>query len=714
MSARSHTMRWRAAASLAAALVAWGAGTASGARVEGSAITSTQVIGVESLGSGCPAAYPGGPATPRLLLSGDRGATWSQGPCIDALTHLTSPGPQGLAMVAGSGEVALARPDGSVAHVPVAVPAGAASAYARLVASIPDGSGFYAAVGSTTWVPGGAEQRTDLSRHTWQGQQIPCGDLGSAATGRSVSALHAFGAQGLAAVLVSGDATGSMAGYGARVAVSRDGCTSWASVVDLPADRSLQGVTPAGDLIADLIRPTGPGMHTILGVSVSTDGAAWGPTTLLPLVAGPDGRSVMFDRFSVPSHPGGWPAAPSPTADNRGVPAGDSAVMLDWLNRRFRVPLGLPELRWEAPLQRAAQNHADYVVANGGYGSGSGSVHSEVAGRPGFTGVDHTARIAAAGGYSEDSTEGMSKAAGIPEGVASLTSVPYHAHSFLWASEIGFGAAGRDTVVVNFSRRHSPDFGTSLLGFGAAAFAGQRVDPRAPVNGTEAPVRMWPFEGATDVPTRWGGAENPDPLRNYPGDKWNVGHPVYVWSAVAGAQVSLSGPGGSIALIRPGSTAAEPSPGFDAQTWAQFMPAAALVAGTRYALTVTAAGRVHTTTFTAGDAARPVSAPAPPPRVKLSRLRVTRLPARWRVRFRAAGPGVATVELVRAGRPRKVLRRATTRIRTGVLRQATVHLPRTGVLRPGRYTVRVRMRLADGRTRVISGPVTVPKPRRGR
>jgi uncharacterized protein YkwD len=86
------------------------------------------------------------------------------------------------------------------------------------------------------------------------------------------------------------------------------------------------------------------------------------------------------------------PPAPAPAP----APSSAAQAALDRLNH-YRAASGLPALRLDPALTKAAQAHAVYYRLNFGDGMSGMGLHAETSGKPGFTGADWSARARAAG-----------------------------------------------------------------------------------------------------------------------------------------------------------------------------------------------------------------------------------------------------------------------------------------------------------------------------
>lgn len=75
-----------------------------------------------------------------------------------------------------------------------------------------------------------------------------------------------------------------------------------------------------------------------------------------------------------------------------------------------------------------------------------------------------------------------------------------------------------------------------LAGYTAA----DTSDQNAAANTADSPVRIWPFDGARNVPQAFTGGETPDPLASYTGDKSDVGPTLFLYIDSPSAQINLT------------------------------------------------------------------------------------------------------------------------------------------------------------------------------
>jgi hypothetical protein len=160
------------------------------------------------------------------------------------------------------------------------------------------------------------------------------------------------------------------------------------------------------------------------------------------------------------------------------------ATALDYVNAR-REEVGLPLIALDDGLAAAAAAHAKYLDLN------RVGTHDEVAGNPGFTGVDVITRVrlhTPADGASEVlAVFGGPRPVDTP--IEEIFASPYHRGAILFdwarAGEASFVGSSAVTVV---------DF----------------ADIAPALSDTE--LVAWPYDGQRHVPTAWVNNEQPDPM----------------------------------------------------------------------------------------------------------------------------------------------------------------------------------------------------------
>lgn len=180
-------------------------------------------------------------------------------------------------------------------------------------------------------------------------------------------------------------------------------------------------------------------------------------------------------------------------------PAPGDAVV-DRVNR-FRADLGLPALNIHPALMEAAQAHADYYVLNR-HDPTSGGLHTEVPGKPLFTGWSIADRARAAGyplGWVDETLGHLPPASTLEWALGTV----FHRYMFVHPSavDIGYGWASADGT-------RAAVFNVGLSPRRTAAVPLPSVVPR---------------NGSTDVGTTWDGSEWPDPA---PGITRPLGPPI--------------------------------------------------------------------------------------------------------------------------------------------------------------------------------------------
>ena len=204
------------------------------------------------------------------------------------------------------------------------------------------------------------------------------------------------------------------------------------------------------------------------------------------------------------------PSSPAPTpVAEPGAPASVGVVAIDgrnWINFR-RSQIGMPQVTQNTVVDKAAQAHSDYQRIN------DTITHEQIAGKPGFTGVDLLARLSTAGyplaapyAYGEviSATSSNSGAYMAEELITAI----YHRFVIFepMFKEIGTGSG---TTAKNYTY-FTADF-TANRGYGAGVGRGALV--------------TWPYNGQTQVtPNFFSDQELPDPVP----EKNEVGYPISV------------------------------------------------------------------------------------------------------------------------------------------------------------------------------------------
>ena len=202
-----------------------------------------------------------------------------------------------------------------------------------------------------------------------------------------------------------------------------------------------------------------------------------------------------------PPAPAPAPAPTAPIAAQLSVPApvGYDADRLAAFNRlnELRVAAGLGMLAQSTAMDRAAQAHAEWMIANDSF------THEEVAGTPGFTGLNWARRDEAFGYVPVEGSEVMAALVHGAQGVDVLVNGVYHRAGMLAFESVDIGIGWSSEVATNVSMPLVIDMtrpGTDVTrGLGQAA--------QASIRGVE----VWPVDGAGEVPLRLG-LEFPNPI----------------------------------------------------------------------------------------------------------------------------------------------------------------------------------------------------------
>lgn len=193
-------------------------------------------------------------------------------------------------------------------------------------------------------------------------------------------------------------------------------------------------------------------------------------------------------------------ASPTPTASPAPTVSVSGDAVVDRMNE-VRADLGLPPLTAHPALMQAAQAHADYYVINRN-DPNSGGLHTEVAGKPGFTGRTIGDRADAAGyplGWVDETFGFLPPARTLEWALITV----FHRYMFVHPSavHVGYGWASAE--------------GTRAAVFNVGLSPRHTADVPLP--------SVMPRSAAVGVPHTWDGAEWPDPA---PGVPRPVGPPI--------------------------------------------------------------------------------------------------------------------------------------------------------------------------------------------
>jgi uncharacterized protein YkwD len=176
------------------------------------------------------------------------------------------------------------------------------------------------------------------------------------------------------------------------------------------------------------------------------------------------------------------------TADNGSATQSQSPlgtdIALTYFNAR-RAEVGLPAMAFDANIALAASEHANYLLRNNAHG------HDEVAGAPGFTGIDATSRV-----RRHTDVYGASEVLSVfnshrpaEDAIEQIFASPYH-RSTIFFDWVRAGAAAQtaatSVTVVDFA-----DIGHALA---------------------DNELVAYPYDRQADAPVVWTDNEVPDPM----------------------------------------------------------------------------------------------------------------------------------------------------------------------------------------------------------
>ena len=538
------------------------------------ATSATNVIGFGSSGD------DGGNACTPVLASHDRGTTFTPGACLanpgQLMLDVTNGAPYALELVYetnGPGvRLVLDRLDTN----------GAVAQTTDIPGADPSTQSFSAVDGGTLYLL----QRSYDDPANAVMHRYPAG--GAAGTcGLPPKDVNRFVTMpGGILVAVNSD------GGGGPRAISTDACATWKPFPAKPgADEDCtnihlyspvrayvgcfphSGVGLPTNYALDLAHPTAWQKSPISGLATDF------PDQGVSVFVSADERQLHIegDTYGQPGWPAGWGPTHPQAAGGTAAPAGPAARALAFANARYRRPLGLPDLGWSALAAKAAQNHADYYAKNGYSG------HTETPGKPGFTGKDFPARCRAVG-IKDCNGEVAFTEPDIVKAVKGWLATPYHGSPIVVLPTFGFGWSKKGSV------------GDA----GSAAVGAYTIDLEAAPNTPGSSLKVWPADGMTKIPTQWWGAERPDPLQYYRGDKNNVGPTFYATSVLPVTFSLRTAAGNAVPLLEAGDTRAR-------ATFSTFgpygrlityFPAQRLATATHYVLTATVAGKANRFRFT--------------------------------------------------------------------------------------------------------------------
>jgi uncharacterized protein YkwD len=268
-------------------------------------------------------------------------------------------------------------------------------------------------------------------------------------------------------------------------------------------------------------------------------------------------------------------------------------VVYDIFNKA-RGDCGFGYMTRNAKIDQAATAHANYGVVNNVFG------HYEVAGKPGFTGVDPWARMTAAGyaNYAPGSSEVGAVSPVVALGdefravaiaAKELLSAPYHMAAVLGNyghSNIGVGVQFAPPVQNQTSAQVWAVLGTPLGSLQQSLASGD--------------VRTYPCEGTTGTAYQLLG-EDPNPVPGRYLSTNPIGQPIFVMAArghtLTIVNVSLTGPDGiPLAVLPTLNSALDKTGRFIEPHYAIIMPDKPMLPLTKYKVVIN--GKDNNTPFT--------------------------------------------------------------------------------------------------------------------
>jgi uncharacterized protein YkwD len=188
----------------------------------------------------------------------------------------------------------------------------------------------------------------------------------------------------------------------------------------------------------------------------------------------------------------------------------------------IRTAVGVTPLTLNESLNKAAQAHANYQEIDKQMG------HFEVAGKPGFSGVDIGSRLSAFGYNYSAYGETVAPTTASPAGAAqTLIDAPFHRFILLMPPfrEAGIGVTNGYTVI--------------------DSAAGKGIN-----TSSDGTLVYYPYNGQSNVPTSWWAYETPNPLQYYGKAGTKVGYPITVSGSFGDKLVfnsaQISGPAGNV------------------------------------------------------------------------------------------------------------------------------------------------------------------------
>jgi uncharacterized protein YkwD len=254
-------------------------------------------------------------------------------------------------------------------------------------------------------------------------------------------------------------------------------------------------------------------------------GAALLAAVLSLTACGGGGASAPEPPPPPPPPPAPAPTAPIAAQRSVPIPVGYDADRLAAFNRlnELRVAAGLGMLAQSTAMDQAAQAHAAWMIANDSF------THEEIAGTPGFTGLNWPRRDEAFGYVPVQGIEVMAAPAHGAQGVDALINMPYHRAGMLAFEPVDVGVGWTDGAALNLSIPLVMD----ITRPGTDVVRGLGQDAQVGIHGVE----LWPVDGARDVPPQLG-LEIPNPVPSQ--EVLSLGTPASITVAETKTIVALS------------------------------------------------------------------------------------------------------------------------------------------------------------------------------
>jgi uncharacterized protein YkwD/photosystem II stability/assembly factor-like uncharacterized protein len=187
----------------------------------------------------------------------------------------------------------------------------------------------------------------------------------------------------------------------------------------------------------------------------------------------------------------------------------------------YRKVVGVFPLALNPNANQSAQNHANYFRLNQTDPSALPDPHTEVEGKPGFTGEQVGDRLAYVG-FGKDSMLPMGTSGEVMSGwdspnesVDSYMNTVYHRYSILSRN---YTLMGYGSILADYQNSFG---GISVIDMvNSIVYQGDWIEPTLPK------IVVYPISGQIDVPTSWNGSECPNPLP--PGAKTPTGYPITI------------------------------------------------------------------------------------------------------------------------------------------------------------------------------------------